>query len=94
MKNLLAKLLGVPAAIWNFYSPLLRELVVTGVSALLPLALEIVRNLAQTDKSGSQKRNEAIDSLKAAAVRHGITASESLIRFTIESAVQRIKTEK
>jgi hypothetical protein len=94
MKNLLAKLLGVPAAIWNFYSPLLRELVVTGVSALLPLALEIVRNLAQTDKSGSQKRNEAIDSLKAAAVRHGISASESLIRFTIESAVQRIKTEK
>lgn len=94
MKNLLAKLLGVPAVIWNFYSPLLRELVVTGVSALLPLALEIVRNLAQTDKSGSQKRNEAIDSLKAAAVRHGISASESLIRFTIESAVQRIKTEK
>jgi len=94
MKNLLAKLLGVPAAIWNFYSPLLRELIVTGVSVLLPLALEIVRNLATTDKSGSQKRNEAIDSLKAAAVRHGITASESLIRFTIESAVQRIKTEK
>lgn len=93
MKNLLAKLLGVPAAIWNFYSPLLRELVVTGVSALLPLALEIVRNLATTDKSGSQKRNEAIDSLKAAAVRHGISASESLIRFTIESAVQRIRTE-
>lgn len=94
MKNLLAKLLGVPASLWNFYSPLLRELVVTGVSALLPLALEIVRNLATTDKSGSEKRNEAIDSLKAAAVRHGITASESLIRFTIESAVQRIKTEK
>lgn len=94
MKNLLAKLLGVPAAIWNFYSPLLRELVVTGVSALLPIALEIVRNLATTDKSGSQKRNEAIDALKAAAVRHGISASESLIRFTIESAVQRIKTEK
>lgn len=93
MKNLLAKLLGVPASLWNFYSPLLRELVVTGVSALLPLALEIVRNLAQTDKSGSQKRNEAIDSLKAAAVRHGISASESLIRFTIESAVQRIRTE-
>lgn len=93
MKNLLAKLLGVPASLWNFYSPLLRELVVTGASALLPLALEIVRNLAQTDKSGSQKRNEAIDSLKAAAVRHGISASESLIRFTIESAVQRIRTE-
>lgn len=91
MKNLLAKLLGVPATIWNFYSPLLRELVVTGVSALLPLALEIVRNLAQTDKSGAEKRSEAIASLKAAAVRQGISASESLLRFTVESAVQRMK---
>lgn len=91
MKNLIAKLLGVPAAIWNFYGPLFRELVITGASALLPIALEIVRNLAQTDKSGAEKRSEAIASLKAAAVRQGISASESLLRFTVESAVQRMK---
>jgi len=91
MKNLLAKLLGVPAFIWNFYGPLLRQLVVSGTSALLPIALEIVRSLAQTDKSGTQKRAEAIEALREAALAQGIKATESVIRFTVESAVQRIK---
>ena len=91
MKNLLAKLLGVPAFIWNFYGPLLRQLVVSGTSALLPLALDIVRSLAQTDKTGTQKRAEAIEALRETALAKGISATESLIRFTIESAVQRIK---
>jgi hypothetical protein len=94
MKNILAKLLGVPAAIWNFYAPLLRELTVTGVSVLLPVALDIVRNLATSEKTGAEKRIEAIDSLKAVAVRQGLSASESLIRFTVESAVQRLKMEE
>lgn len=91
MKKLLAKLLGVPAFIWNFYGPLLRQLVVSGASALLPIALEIVRSLAQSDKSGTQKRAEAIEALREAAMAQGIKATESVIRFTVESAVQRIK---
>lgn len=91
MKNLLAKLLGIPAFIWNFYGPLLRQLVVCGASALLPIALEIVRSLAQSDKSGTQKRAEAIEALREAALAQGIKATESVIRFTVESAVQRIK---
>lgn len=94
MKNLLAKLLGVPAFIWNFYGPLLRQLVVSGASALLPIALEIVRSLAQTDKSGTQKRAEAIEALREAALAQGIKATESVIRFTIESAVQRIRIDE
>ena len=91
MKNLLAKLLGLPASILSFYAPLFRQLVVTGTSALLPLALEIVSSLAESNKTGAQKRTEAVNSLKKAALAQGITATESLIRFTVESAVQRIK---
>ena len=91
MKNILAKLMGVSASVWNFYAPLLRALFVTGASALLPIALEVVRNLAQTDKSGAEKRDEAISILRQAALRQGISVTESLIRFTVESAVQRIK---
>lgn len=90
MKNLLAKILGLPVFVWNFYAPLLRELAVSGASALLPLALDIVRSLAATDKTGAQKRSEAVQSLKEVALARGISASESLIRFTVESAVQRI----
>lgn len=91
MKNIIAKFLGITQSVWGFYGPLLRQLVVSGASALLPLALEIVRSLAQTDKTGTQKRAEAIESLREAALVRGIAATESLIRFTIESAVQRIK---
>ncbi len=91
MKNILAKLMGVSASVWNFYAPLLRALFVTGASALLPIALEVVRNLAQTDKSGSEKREEAVSILKQAATRQGLSVTESIIRFTVESAVQRMR---
>jgi hypothetical protein len=91
MKTFLAKILGVSASVWNFYAPLLKALFVTGASALLPIALDVVRNLAQTDMSGSAKREEAVGILKQAAVRQGLSVTESIIRFTVESAVQRMR---
>jgi hypothetical protein len=91
MKTFLAKVLGISASVWNFYAPLLRALFVSGASALLPIALEVVRNLAQTDKSGAEKREEAVSILKQAATRQGLSVTESIIRFTVESAVQRMR---
>ena len=91
MKSLLAKLAGIPSLIWNFYAPIFKQLIAEGASSLLPLALDIVRELADADKTGSQKREAAVKKLTSAAVRNGIDASESLIRFTIESAVQKLK---
>jgi hypothetical protein len=91
MKNIIAKILGISASVWNFYAPLLKALFVTGASALLPIALEVVRNLAQTDKSGAEKREEAVSILKQAATRQGLSVTESIIRFTVESAVQRMR---
>ena len=93
MKNLLAKLMGIGASVWNFYSPILRSLFVSGTSALLPVALEVVRSLAETAKTGEQKRETAVLKLRREATALGITASEALIRFTIESAVQRMRAE-
>jgi len=94
MKSFFAKLAGVPALIWNFYAPIIRQLVVENAAALLPLALEIVSGLADTNKTGAQKREAAVKKLSQAAVKNGIYASESLIRFTIESAVQKLKNEE
>jgi hypothetical protein len=94
MKSFLAKLAGIPSLIWNFYAPILKQIIADGASALLPLALDIVRELADTSKTGSQKREAAVKKLTTAAVRNGIDASESLIRFTVESAVQKIKSEE
>jgi vacuolar-type H+-ATPase subunit D/Vma8 len=94
MKSFFATLLGIPSKIWNFYAPILKELFVDAASNLLPLALDIVRELADTSKTGSQKREAAVKKLTSAAIRNGIDASESLIRFTVESAVQRTKIEQ
>lgn len=91
MKSFFAKLAGVPAKIWNFYAPILKELLTSSASALLPIALEIVEDLAFSDKTGAQKREAAVKKLTTEAKRMGYAASESLIRFTIESAVQRYK---
>ena len=93
MKSFFTFLLGVPAKIWNFYAPILKVLVADAVSALLPLALEIVRELADTSKTGAQKREAAVKKLTQSAINKGIDASESIIRFTVESAVQRMKIE-
>jgi hypothetical protein len=94
MKSFLTYIFGVPAKIWSFYAPILRELFVDAAASLLPLALDIVRELADSSKTGSQKREAAVKKLTQAALRNGIDASESLIRFTIESAVQRVKVEE
>ena len=93
MKSFFAKLAGVPAKIWNFYAPILKELLTSSVSALLPIALEIVESLADTDKTGAQKREAAVKKLALTAKKQGISASESLIRFAVESAVQRYKLD-
>ena len=93
MKSLVAKILGITSSIWNFYGPLLRQLVVSGTGVLLPIALDIVRSLADSDRTGGQKREEAVKTLKVRAIAEGISATESLIRWTIESAVQRMRLE-
>lgn len=71
----------------------MRQLVVSGTGALLPIALDIVRSLADSDRTGGQKREEAVKTLKSRAVAEGISATESIIRWTIESAVQRMRLE-
>lgn len=94
MKALLAKLAGISTALLNFYLPILKQLFASGMAALLPYALEIVRGLSDLDKTGAQKRDMAIKNLTMAASELGINATESLIRLTVESAVQRLKLEE
>lgn len=94
MKALIAKLTGISTALLNFYLPILKQLLASGIAALLPYALEIVRSLAEVDKTGAQKREAAVKKLSMAASELGINATESLIRLTIESAVQKLKLEE
>jgi hypothetical protein len=93
MKSILAKLTGLTTSLLNFYLPILRQLISTGLASLLPIAVEIVRSLADTDKTGSQKRELAVKRLTSAAAELGISTTESLVRLTVESAVSKLKLE-
>jgi hypothetical protein len=94
MKSFFAKIWGITSNVFNFFLPVLREIASSSVAALLPIALEIVQSLASTDKTGAEKRETAVKKLTTAAKKQGVSASESLIRFTVESAVQRYKLEQ
>ena len=91
MKSFFAKIWGIALSVFNFYLPILKELSSAAVAALLPIALEIVQSLADTKKTGAEKREAAVKKLTAEAKKQGYSASESLIRFTVESAVQKYK---
>jgi hypothetical protein len=91
MKKLFAKLMGISSSLLSFYLPIFRELLASGLAALLPIALDIVREVAASDKSSAEKRDFALGRLRSEAEQLGINASESLLRYTIESAVQKLK---
>lgn len=90
---MLAKILGVSQSVLTFFLPLMRDALASGLSTLLPLALDIVRDLATSNKSNSEKRDFAIDQLKKAAIANGISAGENLIRSTVEAAVANLKSK-
>jgi hypothetical protein len=94
MKTILARIYGISTALLNFYLPILKQLFASGAASLLPFALEVVRSLAETNKTGAQKREAAVRKLTSAASELGISATESIIRLTIESAVQKLKLEE
>jgi hypothetical protein len=93
MKSIFAKFTGLTTSLLNFYLPILRQLISSGLASLLPIAVEIVRSVADMDKTGAQKRELAVKRLSTAATELGISATESLIRLTVESAVSKLKLE-
>ena len=93
MNSLLAKLTRVASAIWNFYLPLFRSESARTLAALLPLAVVVVRELAKMDVPSGDKRESAVILLKRQAIEEGLHAAESLIRYSIESAVFKLKED-
>jgi hypothetical protein len=92
MKALLARILGVTSAVLDFLLPTMRALLRTGLVALLPLALEVVRSLAaKKDIPGSQKFQHAVSALRAEAIAQGIEASTNLIETAVKLAVEKLR---
>jgi hypothetical protein len=93
MKAFFARLAGIPLAVWNFYAPILKATAASGLTELLPLAMEVVAMLAMSGKSGADKRAEAIVKITDAAQRQGVAVTENLVRLTIEAALTRLKSD-
>ena len=62
------------------------------LTVLLPIALGIVKELAENNNiSNSEKREQAFDKLADAAKNEGMNAASSLLNLAIEMAVTNLK---
>lgn len=94
MKTLLAKLLGISTSLLNFFLPILQSAVAGSLSRLLPLALNIVAELAlQNNLGNAERRAAALQNLQRAAVSEGIQCSVSILNLAVETAVVSLKQQ-
>lgn len=92
MKTLISKILGVSKSFIDFVWPLLTKQVGASLAVLLPIALSIVKELANNNEiSNSQKREEAFNKLADAAKTEGLNAASSLLNLAVEMAVTNLK---
>ncbi len=89
--NALAWLTGASKTLLAFVLPILRDSTATLLSSLLPIAMEVVSSLADSQKTGDQKRSAAVEQIKAAAIQTGIIATASAINLAVELAVAKLK---
>lgn len=98
MKNTLIKLLvrltGASRELLELILPILRDSASRLLAELAPIAIEVVRSLAESPHSGAQKREAALREIQTRAVSAGIRASTSAANLAIELAVQNLKSAK
>ena len=92
--NALAWLTGASKTLISFLLPILASGTASLLTALLPIALEVVAGLADSGKTGAEKRAKAVDEIKAAALQAGIDASARAVNLAIELALQKLEEAK
>jgi hypothetical protein len=97
MKNTLIKILirltGASKQLLELILPILRDSAAQLLANLAPIAIEVVKSLADSPHSGAQKREAALREIQTRAVNAGISASASAVNLAIELAVQNLKTK-
>ena len=91
--KILVKLTGASRELIELLLPILRDSASRLLAQLAPIALEVVRSLADSPHSGSQKRDAALVRVQQLAVAEGIKASTSAVNLAIELAVANLKTK-
>ena len=91
--KILVRLTGASRELLELLLPILRDSAARLLAELAPIALEVVRSLADSPHSGSQKREAALVRVQQLAVAEGIKASTSAVNLAIELAVANLKTK-
>ncbi len=89
--RILTRLLGLSKDYIAFLMPILQDSAASLISQLAPIALEVVKSLADSPHSGAMKREAAIRQVQSLAVSEGIRASSSAVNAAIEIAVLNLK---
>lgn len=91
--KILTKLTGASRELIELLIPILRDSASRLLAQLAPIALEVVKSLAESPHSGSQKRDAAVQRIQQLAVAEGIRASTSAVNLAVELAVANLKTK-
>ena len=91
--RLLVKLTGASRDLIELLIPVLKDSASRLLAQLAPIALEVVKSLAESPHSGSQKRDAAVQRIQQLAVAEGIRASTSAVNLAVELAVANLKTK-
>jgi hypothetical protein len=92
MKAIVSKILGVSKSFIDFIWPLVTKQVAVSLATLLPIAYQIVKELAKNNNlNNSEKRQEAFNQLANETKKRGLQAGDSLLNLAIEMAVNVLK---
>lgn len=91
MKTLIAKALGIGRVIWEFIRPIVFGATADSLEKLLPTAKEIVAGLDSSPGSGDEKRKQALEALKAAAITAGLAVGTGVLNLAIEMALNKLR---
>ena len=92
--KILARLTGASRDLIELLIPILKDSASRLLAKLAPIALEVVKSLAESPHSGSQKRDAALVQIQQLAVAEGIKASTSAVNLAIELAVANLRVQK
>jgi hypothetical protein len=93
MKAWIAKALGIGRTLLGWLWDIARGPVGDAIERMLPIALEIVTELAvRRDLTSAQKRDKAGEMLTAAAQREMVHVSTSMVNLIVEMAVNQLRT--
>ncbi len=98
MKTALLKALmwlgGVSRTVAEFIAPLLAQSLASLLEALAPIAIDVVASLADSGKTGEEKRRIAQDQIKTIAIAEGVRATSRAVNIAIELALEKLEGTK